>query len=416
MRPVSITTATPDAYPQGTLLAAPINVFIPAQTQTTVAAAQAAQAALIDQWDANGRTIVGNSKVIYPNDADQNATANQQFTGYAEALQTVTGYRQARSSQIGAIGQYCSYCELPLTSSLAIEHTLPKYWFPQNQLSWSNFLLACPVCNSVKGSNPNQQVCTPPYTNSADAATQITGIYDAAPQTMGIYAWPNTYWQGYANYSQLPVTLQLSASPALPDGDPAPKRQRVTRSSPFVTPVSTASATPSVEAGLTSLDLGFAIIIDGQYLEATSGNRSPSNPGMNPVTAEIHANGDGNSATAINQTIKLVGLNSMTINNASASDLRVAYRSQTCARTQSMLMHFNALVSNQVLVNAVPNLAYSLLQLIIESAAASGFWTVWVYALRNINVTAPNGSIVSAQTMLQQAFTGTAGVTWTVGG
>lgn len=406
MRPVSITTATPDAYPQGTLEAAPINVFIPAQTQTTVAAAQAAQAALIDQWDANGRTIVGNSKVIYPDDADQNATANQQFTGYTEALQTVTGYRQARSSLIADIGQYCSYCELPLTSSLAIEHTLPKYWFPQNQLSWSNFLLACPVCNSVKGSNPNQQVCTPPYTNSASAATQI----------MGMYAWPNTYWQGYANNSQLPVTLQLSASPALPEGDPAPKRQRVTRSSPFVTPVSAASATPSVEAGLTSLDLGFAIIIDSQYLEASSGNRSPSNPQMTPVTAEIRGYGSSATATAINQTIKLVGLNSKTINNASASDLRLAYRSQTCARTQSMLMHFNALVSNQMLVNAVPNLAYSLLQMIIDSAAASGFWTVWVYALRNINVTAPDGSNVSAQTMLQQVFTGTADITWTVGG
>jgi len=388
MRPVSIQTVTPDAYPQGNLQAASINVWIPAQTQTTVDAAEAAQAALIDQWDANGRTTVDKSKVIYPNNTAQNTAANQQFNGYAKALKKVNGYQQARGSLIADIGQYCSYCELPLTSSLAVEHTLPKYWFPENQLAWSNFLLACPVCNSVKGSNPNQKVCDPPYADSAKAEGQI----------MEIYAWPNTYWQGYENNSLLPVTLQLSASQALPLGRQANKRQRPTPPPP----------------GTTWLDIGFAIIIDGQYLETTVGNKTPSNPAMTPVTVEIRSY--GNSATAIDQTIELVGLNKMKVNNASVSDLRVAYRSQAYARTQSMLLHFQSLVSNYVLVNAVPGLAYSLLQLIIASAAASGFWTVWVYALRGIDVTDPDGNNVSAQAMLQDAFTGTADTIWTVGG
>lgn len=392
MRPVSLLSATPSAYPQNQLQSAMIDVFIPAKTTMTVQAAATAQAALIDQWDANGRAVVDKSRVINPDNATQNETANQQFDGYAKALAGVKSYRQARGSLITDIGQYCSYCELPLTSSLAVEHTLPKHWFPESQLAWSNFLLACPVCNSVKGANPNQAACNPPYSTSAAAATQLGQIY----------AWPNSYWQTYANGSQLPVTLQSSASPAQPPGTSTPKKQRPT----------------PPPAGMTWLDMGFAIIIGTQYLETTVGNQLPGRPYMTPVTVEIRAYGSGTQATALNATIALVGLNKVKIDNASAasvSDLRVAYRSQTEARAQSMLLHLRAVVSNQALMSAVPGLAYSLLQLIIASAAASGFWTVWIYALHGVTVIDANGNSVSAQSMLQSAFAGTATTTWQVG-
>ena len=390
MRPVFLDPTTPDAYPEATLEDATINVFIPAKTQTTVSAAQAAQAALIDEWDANQRKTVNKSKVIYPDDAAENTTANQQFNGYTKALKKVNGYQQARGSLIADIGQYCSYCELPLTSSLAVEHTLPKYWFPTSQLTWSNFLLACPVCNSVKGSNPNQKICDPPYTDSADAEVQIADIY----------AWPNSYWETYPDDSLLPVTLQTSASQALPLGQAATKRQRPTKP----------------PDGMTWLDIGFAIIIGGQYLETTAGNQSPSRPIMTPVTVKIRAYGNDDNAAAIDETIQLVGLNNIKVNNASVSDLRVAYRSQAYARAQSMLLHFQDLLRNQLLMAAAPDIAYPLLELIVQSAAASGFWTVWVRVLSDIVVTGPDGSDVSAQSMLQAAFTGTADKTWIVGG
>jgi uncharacterized protein (TIGR02646 family) len=46
---------------------------------------------------------------------------------------------------------YCSYCERPLPTSLAVEHVEPKFWHPALRLAWDNFLLACTNCNSTKG-------------------------------------------------------------------------------------------------------------------------------------------------------------------------------------------------------------------------------------------------------------------------
>lgn len=69
---------------------------------------------------------------------------------------TYTSYVNARGDLISRIGEYCSYCEMELDASLAVEHVLPKV--PKGQkavdeiraLSWDNFLLACPNCNSTK--------------------------------------------------------------------------------------------------------------------------------------------------------------------------------------------------------------------------------------------------------------------------
>jgi hypothetical protein len=65
------------------------------------------------------------------------------------------GYGNARGQLIQNFGEICSYCEMIVQdSSLAIEHVLPKAEFPGVMLNYANFLLACPVCNSVKGSKP----------------------------------------------------------------------------------------------------------------------------------------------------------------------------------------------------------------------------------------------------------------------
>ncbi|NVN06016.1 HNH endonuclease [Asaia spathodeae] len=65
-------------------------------------------------------------------------------------------YKLARGDLIERIGQYCSYCEMNLNASLAVEHVLPKVPKGKSKediersLSWSNFLLACTNCNSIK--------------------------------------------------------------------------------------------------------------------------------------------------------------------------------------------------------------------------------------------------------------------------
>lgn len=80
-------------------------------------------------------------------DCPQNAAGQYiQFSDYANA----------RKELIARLGEYCSYCEMQLDASLAVEHVQPKQppgsavVMVQRALSWDNFLLACTNCNSTK--------------------------------------------------------------------------------------------------------------------------------------------------------------------------------------------------------------------------------------------------------------------------
>jgi uncharacterized protein (TIGR02646 family) len=60
-------------------------------------------------------------------------------------------YQNARKDLIDRLGGYCSYCEMKIDASLAVEHIQPKSHHPSLTFDWNNFLLACPNCNSNKG-------------------------------------------------------------------------------------------------------------------------------------------------------------------------------------------------------------------------------------------------------------------------
>lgn len=62
-------------------------------------------------------------------------------------------YGDARDDLIKRIGDYCSYCESPLLAP-AVEHIQPKSLEPALEKTWSNFLLACTYCNSIKDNKP----------------------------------------------------------------------------------------------------------------------------------------------------------------------------------------------------------------------------------------------------------------------
>lgn len=68
-----------------------------------------------------------------------------------------TDYSNAREALINRLGEYCSYCEMHMDSSLAVEHIQPKKPpgattnMPEREFNWFNFLLACSNCNSTKG-------------------------------------------------------------------------------------------------------------------------------------------------------------------------------------------------------------------------------------------------------------------------
>jgi hypothetical protein len=61
-------------------------------------------------------------------------------------------YVGARDDLIKRLGDYCSYCESPLLAP-AVEHIQPKISVATLATTWSNFLLACTFCNSIKGSH-----------------------------------------------------------------------------------------------------------------------------------------------------------------------------------------------------------------------------------------------------------------------
>ena len=72
------------------------------------------------------------------------------------APRTYTNYQDAKPDLLIRIGMYCCYCERRFPAGLAVEHIQAKTLaeFVHLEREWSNFLLACPNCNAMKGSQP----------------------------------------------------------------------------------------------------------------------------------------------------------------------------------------------------------------------------------------------------------------------
>lgn len=63
-----------------------------------------------------------------------------------------TDYKDAKPDLVARLGPYCSFCERPVMTQLAVEHIQPKGLPTYAHLigRWDNFLLACVNCNSTK--------------------------------------------------------------------------------------------------------------------------------------------------------------------------------------------------------------------------------------------------------------------------
>ena len=70
------------------------------------------------------------------------------------APQVYTKYQDAIGDLENCFGRYCSYCERSLQIGLAVEHVVAKHLDRNRERDWTNFLLACGNCNSVKGTKP----------------------------------------------------------------------------------------------------------------------------------------------------------------------------------------------------------------------------------------------------------------------
>lgn len=86
-----------------------------------------------------------------------------------------TEYANARKDLISRLGEYCSYCEMGLDTSLAVEHIRPKTHHANLELKWDNFLLACTNCNSTKGhQNPDPNSILWPHVDNTFRAFEYT--------------------------------------------------------------------------------------------------------------------------------------------------------------------------------------------------------------------------------------------------
>lgn len=132
-------------------------------------------------------------------DADDNIALNEKFDALYACIKADPEYGFSRFDLISAIGSYCSYCELPISSVPAVEHRLPKAYFPALFLNWSNFLLACTLCNSTKGDLPNQHIGN---------TYEPSDVAQAWLETH--YAWSQSYWKNYTGL-QLPFEYKLRA-------------------------------------------------------------------------------------------------------------------------------------------------------------------------------------------------------------
>jgi hypothetical protein len=87
---------------------------------------------------------------VYRGPVPENIT----FTGRLQK-QAPEEYAFFRRSLVHQLGEYCSFCEVPLGANLAIEHIVSKSGNSNLENNWDNFILACTNCNSTKGTRVN---------------------------------------------------------------------------------------------------------------------------------------------------------------------------------------------------------------------------------------------------------------------
>lgn len=142
---------------------------------------------------------------------------NQEISSRLAEIETGTKkikavYPTSRKDLIVNLGQYCSYCEMPLATSLAVEHMLPKAGFPLKSVSWDNFLLACPICNSLKNDKPSRATGIAAAISAGNNPPTTVEIQDAARDT---YLWPSdstnyANWQTHFKYQMKKVIYDKS--------------------------------------------------------------------------------------------------------------------------------------------------------------------------------------------------------------
>ncbi len=242
------------------------------------------------------------------------------------------GYGNARGPLIQNFGEMCSYCEMTVQdSSLAVEHVLPKAVFPGVMINYDNFLLACPVCNSVKGSKPT-------YNESFVWAVNQFGI-------------PFPTYQDILN-----AGVDRSTSPALNNAyiGFAPNLYGVNN---------------NLIPRQNSLD------VTNSYVSTINNQVRANINGLGQIIVSNFFNGVGNALAQLQNTnlLTMVGLNRVVVGEF--SDRRVANRTVAWLDALSAVGRLNLIFQNDQTPGKVFYLA--MVQQVVETVRSAGYFSTW---------------------------------------
>lgn len=273
------------------------------------------------------------------------------------------GYQNARLSLINNFGQYCSYCGMPvLDSSLAVEHMLPKSWFPDVMMCYFNFLVACSVCNSSnKGDQPTydeakiwaQNIYSSPINYNKIKA----GGYDR-------YVWPS------------PISLNFPPSnPYRDDSNGAYKAFKIKVKSDSTTFTSAQIYDPN-NKWESSQNNSVSVNVGGTVYNSAFTTFDPIIPPTPPVIPNVQQKA--------RNMINMVGLDKTDFNNLHATDRR---------NTNRTIVFFEALAAFKRLNSLWNTAAYNAIaEQVLTTAHLSGFYEVWYDVFQTLS---PGGSVMS---------------------
>lgn len=284
----------------------------------------------------------------------------------------VDGYGNSRGALIARIGQVCSYCEAPVYSHMHVEHRLAKDSFPAHALSWPNFLISCPTCNSIKGDTPDQS--TPNRKSESDSVTYNTNNY----------FWPNAYWSAFQNGSPLPFRYELKTLAHV-------RSKWVFKN---------ALTSKELASWLGDYRSGKAAVRDGKM------SRPTQTRGYDYIGLEISWGTTLNNTNQgiVRATLGLTDVNKLlnAVKAQKSIDRRIEMRTATYFKALVLAERLKDVesVGNQTLTDAVSRQA-------AKTIAATGFWGVWFHVFRSAGLDSRR-----TQDILRNLFPGTAATVW----
>lgn len=244
-------------------------------------------------------------------------------TARGESLKRVIDYSYYRPDLVANLGEYCSYCEVPLGVNLAVEHLLSKT-SSLNAEDWDNLLLACTNCNSHK-------------LNKTKSSEDLEK-----------YFWPSMHYPGGFNTYDMMVYRKEAKTV-----------ERLANDGVFLWPPKSRPQNLYPNRSTQTYDQVWVY---------------PS-----PTYAADQA-----KTKKIKDTILLMGLNDFTPddNDPKASDRRVTNRTIAWDRATRLAGYLEPYYHNPVGNQGAINLLKAQIK---ETAIATGFWSVWMTVFSTYN-------------------------------